>query len=256
MDKKKRKEIRNQLAKTELAEFRKSLPADENIFPKLFDLLDNQLYEKGCKHTTILTKTFLHKNGVINVTQVIEWLAENGGFCDCEILANVEYRFEYLNANKIKPVLKKLIQKQKLNSLSTDFAFCIDKVPSPWNLTETTLDNKKNYTFQIGKGTGCIVRLETLYPSLQIKNDKYWMDSWVKETELDYKLGNLVIERPEIDGYSCIVAKSKDWTPVIYWLKSDLTDKWYLKIKTSSSRHKGDFKEFLKLLNSIQVDIK
>ena len=43
MDKKRRKEILDRLNKEKLIEFRQSLPFNENIFPKLFYYLDNEL---------------------------------------------------------------------------------------------------------------------------------------------------------------------------------------------------------------------
>ena len=116
MDKGRRKEILHQLAENNLAEFRKGLPIDEKIFPRLFDFLDVELGEDGCDHTTVLTKKFLDNNGVENTTAVIDWLADNDGFCDCEILANVEKQFQYLNPPISKPVSKTQIEKQKLSS--------------------------------------------------------------------------------------------------------------------------------------------
>ncbi len=254
MDKVKRKEILHQLTEKNLAEFRKGLPIDEKIFPRLFNFLDVELGENGCDHTTVLTKKFLDSNGVKNTTVVINWLADIGGFCDCEILVNVEDQFQYLNPPIFKPLSKTQIKKQKLNSLKIDYGFCIDKIPSPWVLTEIILTEKPIYTFQIGKGSDCVVSLETSFPTDQFSNDQYWLDLWINETELNYNLDGLLVERPEIDNCSCVVVKSKNWIPVFYWFKSNLTDKWFLRMKTCSARHKGDFKEFTKLLNSIQVD--
>jgi hypothetical protein len=254
MDKVRRKEILQQVAENNLADFRKGLPIDENIFPRLFDFLDVELGENNCNHTTVLTREFLDSIGVKNTTAVIEWLADNGGYCDCEILANVEDQFQYLHPPISKPISKTQIKKQKLNSLKTDYGFCIDKVPSPWVLTETILSDKSLYNFQIGKGIDCIVSIETSFSTDQFSNDQYWLDLWINETELNYKLEDLTVERTEIDNYSCLIVKSKDWIPVFYWFKSKLTDKWFLRMKTGSARHKGDFKEFIKLLNYIQVD--
>ena len=164
MDKAKRKEIRNQLAEKELVEFKRGLPIDENTFPELFDYLDSQLGKKGCDHTTILTRTFLDKKGIFNTAQVIKWLADNGGFCDCEVLANIEDLFDYLNPPVVKPFKTNQIKKQKLNSLKTDFGFYIEKIPSPWTLTETLLGNDKSYNFQFGKTNSCVVNLASDFP--------------------------------------------------------------------------------------------
>ncbi|MFV0293744.1 MAG: SMI1/KNR4 family protein [Paracoccus sp. (in: a-proteobacteria)] len=154
-----------------------------------------------------------------------------------------------------KPVIKKQDKRQKINSLKTDYGFYLNNIPSPWVLMETISNNNPPfYSFQIGKGTDCLVSLEVSFPAKQLENDKYWLDLWIKETELEYNLDNLTIERPELENYSCIVVKSKKWTPVFYWFNSNLTDEWYLKMKTGLSRHKGDIKEFIKILKNIQVD--
>ena len=76
----------------------------------------------------ILKRTFLDKKGVSNTAQVIKWLADNGGFCDCEVLANVEDLFDYLNPPVVKPFKTNQIKNQKLNSLKTDFGFFIEKI--------------------------------------------------------------------------------------------------------------------------------
>ena len=254
MDKKERKEIRNQLAEKELAEFRKGLPFDENIFPKLFDFLDFELDKKGCNHTTILTKTFLDKNKVSNAADVIEWLADNGGFCDCEVLANVEDLFDYLNPPVLKPFQTNQIKKQKLNSLKTDFGFSIEKIPSPWTLTETISGNDKSYNFQFGKSNSCILNLASDFPITQLDNDKFWTDLWVKETELNYNLDELTVERIEFEKYLAILVKTKNWTPVKIWCVRKSTKEWFLKMTTELSRHKGDIKELEKLISYIKTE--
>jgi hypothetical protein len=254
MDKTKRKEILNQLAEKELAEFRKGLPFDENIFPKLFDFLDIELDKKGCNHTTILTKIFLDKNKVSNEAEVIEWLADNGGYCDCEVLANVEDLFDYLKPPVVKSLKTSQIRKQKLNNLKTDFGFSIEKIPSPWILTETISGNDRSYNFQFGKSNSCIVNLISDFPLAQLENDKFWTDLWIKETELDYNLDDLTVERIEFGNYLAVFVKNKNWTPVKIWCINKSTKKWFLKMTTELSRYKGDFKELEKLLINIKTE--
>lgn len=55
----------------------------------LFDHLDIQLGTKRCDHTQIITSAFLRDNS-LNLDEIVPWLAEHGGHCDCEVLANVE----------------------------------------------------------------------------------------------------------------------------------------------------------------------
>lgn len=63
-------------------------------FKKLFDYLDSELREKGCDDTNRLTRSFLEQIDGVNTEEVLKWLANKGGYCDCEILANVEEQFE------------------------------------------------------------------------------------------------------------------------------------------------------------------
>jgi RNA polymerase-binding transcription factor DksA len=93
-EKERRKQILNELRKKQQQEFEEGLPMDKEVFKNLFEDLDNQLEEKGCDHTTTLTLQFLENNKISKIENVLQWLAGNGGHCDCEILANVEEKFE------------------------------------------------------------------------------------------------------------------------------------------------------------------
>lgn len=74
-------------------EFEKSLPMGKAFFQDLFDFLDEQLSEYECDESTGLTEAYLDHNRIDNKEEVLKWLAEKGGYCDCEILANVEEYF-------------------------------------------------------------------------------------------------------------------------------------------------------------------
>lgn len=65
-----------------------SQAVDIGLMKKLLDYLDNNL-KAGCKHDYTLTKLFCQENN-INFNDIVNCLREHGGFCDCEVLANVE----------------------------------------------------------------------------------------------------------------------------------------------------------------------
>ena len=253
MDKAKRKEIRKKLAEKEFETFKNSLPADESIFPQLFDYLDFQLERKGCNHTTILSQTFLDNKGLQNTDDIINWFAENGGYCDCEVLANVEGLFEYLLPPIEKPLKSKEIKKQTLNRLKTEFGFSIEKIPSPWILTETVSNKKKNYSFQLGKNKTCTVDLKRKSPLSQLENDQYWTDLWIQETKLVRNIDGLTVEREDAGQYTIVLVKSKNWIPVKIWTIDKNTKEWFLKMNTESKRYKGDLKEFKKRVKTMKV---
>lgn len=181
--------------------------------------------------------------------EIFSWFHETGE------VKEIAKSIEEITSITLKAKSKKQVQKQKLNSLKTDDGFSIDSIPSPWVLTETLAGNKPPfYTFQIGKGTDCLVSLETAFPIDKLHTDKYWFDLWKKETGLKPKIDDLLIQRNDLEDYSCIIVKCKNSTPVYYWINSKQTEKWHLKMKTSSSRHNGDFKELIKILKIIQIE--
>ena len=73
--------------------FLSSLPMSADLFRELFDYLDERLREDGCEHDFRLTETFLSEQDC-DAEAVLEWLEENGGGCDCEVLANIEEKFD------------------------------------------------------------------------------------------------------------------------------------------------------------------
>jgi len=65
-----------------------AMPISQAQLAQLFDHLDSAL-SAGCDHSFKLTRQFLQAHDLPEAT-IIPWLGEYGGFCDCEVLANVE----------------------------------------------------------------------------------------------------------------------------------------------------------------------
>ena len=58
---------------------------------ELFIHLDVRLERDGCDNTMRFTTEFLHESDECDDRdEALEWLAERGGFCDCEVLLNVQ----------------------------------------------------------------------------------------------------------------------------------------------------------------------
>lgn len=74
--------------------FEATLPISREKFEELFDYLDAQLDTNGCNHDLRLTMKFLTDNHKIPLEPVLEFLQKNGGYCDCEVLMNVEQKFK------------------------------------------------------------------------------------------------------------------------------------------------------------------
>ncbi|MCW5549616.1 MAG: DUF2695 domain-containing protein [Opitutaceae bacterium] len=68
-----------------------SIPISKKALRELFDHLDGAL-SQGCDHGLRHTTAFLESQR-LDVQRVIPWLREHGGYCDCEVLSNVENKF-------------------------------------------------------------------------------------------------------------------------------------------------------------------
>jgi malonyl CoA-acyl carrier protein transacylase len=93
-EKERRKLIAKELRLKAKEEFENSLPIRRDFFLNLFDYLDEELSENECDHNLELTIKFLKSSKIENIDIVTNWLKENGGYCDCEVLANVEKMFD------------------------------------------------------------------------------------------------------------------------------------------------------------------
>ncbi|HEY0049168.1 MAG TPA: DUF2695 domain-containing protein [Pyrinomonadaceae bacterium] len=84
-----RNQIKRTIKNSEREEILKTLPVQPGVLRKCFDFLNERLSKNGCDDTLNFTLEFIQKN---NLPQgdLTYWLENNGGFCDCEVLANVE----------------------------------------------------------------------------------------------------------------------------------------------------------------------
>jgi len=69
------------------------MPLSLKDLGRLFNHLDVQLELEGCDHTPRITSSFLERLN-LNRDEILLLLAEQGGSCDCEILANIEESWE------------------------------------------------------------------------------------------------------------------------------------------------------------------
>lgn len=88
-DKRNRKEALDRWKADQRAAARAKLPLPNDKMQKLFDMLDVEFPRQGCNRTLRLTRSWLMAEN-LPVDQVLDWLRENGGHCDCEALANSE----------------------------------------------------------------------------------------------------------------------------------------------------------------------
>jgi hypothetical protein len=93
MDKSQKKQMRQQWRDQQRAEARAKFPLPPDELKSMFDMLNIELPRQGCDHSRRLTKAWLISRSH-DVESVFTWLDDNGGFCDCEVLANSEQYVE------------------------------------------------------------------------------------------------------------------------------------------------------------------
>jgi Protein of unknown function (DUF2695) len=93
MDKRQKKQMRQKWREKQRSEARSKFPLPPSELKAMFDTLADDLHKQGCDHSRRLTKVWLASRGH-DIHAVFAWLDENGGFCDCEVLANSEQYFE------------------------------------------------------------------------------------------------------------------------------------------------------------------
>jgi hypothetical protein len=66
---------------------RASFPLSDDQLAVLFHTVESGLQEAGCDHSLRITRRWLDGT-THDPDRVIAWLQANGGFCDCEVVAN------------------------------------------------------------------------------------------------------------------------------------------------------------------------
>jgi len=93
MDSAKKKRLKAQWRDQQRKAAFAALPLPVGELKAMFDMLNIELPRKGCDHSRRLSQAWLTSRGH-NVARVFAWLDTQGGYCDCEILANVEERVD------------------------------------------------------------------------------------------------------------------------------------------------------------------
>jgi hypothetical protein len=68
-----------------------SIPMPQQDLRDLFDYLDRE-NPPPCVHTLLETLEFLKERG-LDAEHIVPWLREHGGYCDCEVIFNVDDEF-------------------------------------------------------------------------------------------------------------------------------------------------------------------
>jgi len=223
--------------------FLASLPFSEQEFLDLFDFLDEQLEKSPCQHDFKLTKKFL-KGKLIDFDKHIDFFIEHGGGCDCEILMNMEELIPKSNENEPKKIQKTAPREKVKELILSDLD--IKNIPAPWILFRS--DNQ--YEFQFGKNIDIKITLIESLNKLDWTNESFWKNQWEKLTKLKLKSDCEVIF-DKVSQLDLVTVKTKDWIPVLTWIKPIETKTWGFLFRTELGRFRGDMNELKNLLKKI-----
>lgn len=70
-----------------------AFPIADSLLESMFEAMDEKVEAAGCDHTLRFTKSWIAEKDQ-SAAEVLAWLREHGGFCDCEVLANAADHWE------------------------------------------------------------------------------------------------------------------------------------------------------------------
>jgi hypothetical protein len=92
--KQRQRDLLRQWKEQQRAAARAALPLPDEQLQALFATLDRELSARGCDHSRRLTRGFLEGRG-LPIVEAFAWLDRHGGFCDCEVLVNLEEHWRW-----------------------------------------------------------------------------------------------------------------------------------------------------------------
>jgi Protein of unknown function (DUF2695) len=248
-----RKEQMKKWKEEQHADLAASMPMSPMQLHELLTYLDADL--KVCDHTTKLTRIFLTEKQ-LDQEAGLQWLRDHGGFCDCEVLANLDDLDRELQrppqTNYFAPEPKK---KSTPRDLRTATGWDLSKLPAPWRVGNL-YKSEEPIQLQVGKKGGCLLQIvETPMPAGDQVTDEYWSNLWYARTDLPIR-GPLHISHSSLElpsSLRSVIVASPNWLPVFGWIVPAMGD-WYLEFKTESTRVEGDLTQIAALICALQSE--
>jgi hypothetical protein len=250
MDKQQRKALVKSWKDAERARVLSAMPMTSEQLHQLLDYLDANL--KSCDHTTKLTAIFLQVEN-LEREKVLSWLAEHGGYCDCEVLANLEDLDDSLQAPPPAPRVRIQSKQNRVpRDLQTVTGWNLANLPAPWRVANLYLATEP-VQLQLGKKSGCAIHIvEAPLPSGDRTSDEFWTRLWYARTELPPK-GSLQVSHGLLDlpeTLQSTLVQSPSWIPVYCWIVPK-SNSWYLEVRTESRRCAGDLPQISSLISRL-----
>ncbi len=222
------------------------------LSPRQLDLLINFLAAnlKSCDRTTKLTDIFLHVEK-LDKDCVLPWLADHGGYCDCEVLYNLEVLATSFQEGP-NPPQPKSKKKQAARDLTTLTGWDFAVVPKPWRIANLYIATEP-LILQMGKKGGCTITVfESPMAPGDPSSDDYWSALWYARTELPRKgpiqVTHAALDLPEF--LQSTLVRTSGWIPVYCWVVPN-HQQWHLEIRTELDRQKGDLLQITKLVTQL-----
>lgn len=152
LSKEDRKARLKQLQAAGRAELVASMPLSPEQLESLIDYLDANL--KSCDHTTKLTEIYLQAEK-LDKDRVLPWLADHSGYCDCEVLYNLD---DVAESFRQRPIPLKPNRKANCDArnLTTITGWDFRHLPPPWRIANRYAANEP-LMLQMGKRSGCTI---------------------------------------------------------------------------------------------------
>jgi Protein of unknown function (DUF2695) len=198
------------------------------------------------------------RNGHLDVEQlerdgVLAWLGEHGGYCDCEVLTNLAYLDDSLQAS---PPVPRIVTRQKQSrtprNLDSITGWNLANLPAPWRVANLYAPSEP-VQLELGKKGGCTITIvESSIASGDQSSDEFWGSLWYARTELPMR-GALQVTHGALDlpeGFESTLVRSPSWIPVYGWVVPR-ANSWHLEIRTELNRCAGDLPQISALISSL-----
>lgn len=233
----------------ELTALRNSMPLTVEQLDQLLNYLDNKL--PPCDHTTQHSRVFLEKSS-LDPEVVFPWLGKQGGYCDCEVLFNLEDLVGLLAPSVPSP--RKPKPKRQPRSLANAIGWDLGKLPKPWKVANL-YSNDEPIQLQLGRSGGCTLKIREESEFSIDEPDDHWSRRWYEKTGLPPK-GEILIERELAalpSPVRSVLTKTAAWIPVFVWIDTGGCN-CHLEMRSEWNRVAGDLNEVAKLIKHYSTD--
>lgn len=253
-EKKRRKKIVSAIEQKQHAAEISRMPISIADLKALFEFLN--IPGRTCDHSHKSTLEFLNKQK-LDAEKIIPWLEEYGGYCDCEVVFNVEESWgEYVGVDwgldevvvpkkKAKP--RASLELSRLN---------LTTVLKEWKVWSINDGDNSQWYMTFGKKGLRIDFIGTFLDDGDLNSDAYWIKQWTELKDLPLEMP-FIVERGQLSlingSLQFVTVFNQRWTPVFCWIYNPDDKSWYMRIETELRRKQNDFREVMNLMKNMEL---